>query len=43
MDPASLPPRLARRQIPRVLSQLVLRMKLDLLLVALMCGITLAL
>lgn len=38
-----MPPRLARRQIPRVLSQLVLRMKLDLLLVALLCGITLAL
>lgn len=43
MDPAQLPPKLPRRQIPRVIAQLVMRMRWDLTVMVLLCSVSLAL
>ena len=41
-SPVSQPPKMARRNIPWVLWELLLRMRLDLLLVLALCGVALA-
>jgi hypothetical protein len=40
--PVSQPPKMARRNIPWVLWELLLRMRLDLLLMLVLCGLALA-